>query len=380
MILFAIVYLFYINVNLTNNVILHLSLIPGVGPATIKIILEKIVPADFEQLYALRVPELCELGLTYDRATKIVAGLQDMSLLNKELELIAKYGINWCVLGSPEYSQLLAEIEQPPAIIYYQGQNLFASDKAIAFVGSRKADAYARVVVDKIVPALVQDNWTIVSGGALGVDSFVHDQTVKSGGKTIVVLGSGLLNWYPASNSGLFNKVIQAGGMVVSCFSLQTQPIAANFPARNRIIAGLSQGTVVVQAATKSGALITADFALEQGRQVFAVPGSIEHGLHDGCHYLIQQGAKLVTNVYDIVIEFGVGTGPVQEIVTQLSLPMEPVDQADIAILDQLLKSKSTDDLLSNLDISLEDLMQKLFDLSLQGKISQDIMGLWKRI
>ena len=369
-------------VTLTDKVILHLSLIPGVGPATIKIILENIAQADLGTLYALRVPELCELGLTYDRATKVVAGLQDMSLLNKELELIEKYQINWCTLGSLEYSSLLAEIEQPPAVIYYQGQNLFMSDKAIAFVGSRKADAYARVVVDKLVPALVQDNWIIVSGGALGVDSFVHDQTVKSGGKTIVVLGSGLLNWYPASNSGLFHKVIQAGGMVVSCFSLQTQPIAANFPARNRIIAGLSQGTVVVQAARKSGALITADFALEQGRQVFAVPGSIEHGLHDGCHYLIQQGAKLVTNVHDIVIEFGGGASscPAQEIVTQLSLPIEQVDQLDIAILDQLLKSKSTDDLLSHLDISLEDLMQKLFDLSLQGKISQDIMGLWKRI
>jgi DNA processing protein len=367
-------------INLSDHVILHLSLIPGIGPATIKIILENVVNEQLYNLYKMRVSELCELGLTYDRATKIVAGLQDQSILDKELELITKYNIGWCVFGGHEYSLLLAEIEQPPAIIYYQGHNLFYSDKAIAFVGSRKSDAYARVVVDKLVPSLVQDNWIVVSGGALGVDSLVHDQVVRSGGKTIVVLGSGLLNWYPASNSGLFNKVIQAGGMIVSCFSLQTQPIAANFPARNRIIAGLSQGTVVVQAASKSGALITADFALEQGRQVFAVPGSIEHGLHDGCHYLIQQGAKLVTNVYDIVIEFGLEQKSAQEMVRQLSLPMEPMDDNEIAILDKLLQPKSTDDLLSHIDISLEDLMQKLFDLSLQGKISQDIMGLWKRI
>ncbi len=366
--------------NLNKNIILHLSLIPGVGPATIKTILENFAQQNLEQLYTMRIPDFCERGLTYDRATKVVAGLQDQSILTKELELIEKYQINWCVLGSPEYSSLLAEIEQPPAVIYYQGQNLFGSDKALAFVGSRKSDAYARVVVEKLVPALVQDNWTIVSGGALGVDSLVHDQIVRSGGKTIVVLGSGLLNWYPASNSGLFNKVIQAGGMIISCFSLQTQPIAANFPARNRIIAGLSQGTVVVQAASKSGALITADFALEQGRQVFAVPGSIEHGLHDGCHYLIQQGAKLVTNVYDIVIEFGPQPMPVQEVVMQLSLPMEPINQEDKVILERLLKSRSTEDLLSDTHMSLEDLMQKLFDLSLQGKISQDIMGLWKRI
>jgi DNA processing protein len=368
------------NQNSNKNIILHLSLIAGVGPATIKTILENFAQQDLEQLYTMRVPDLCERGLTYDRAMKVVAGLQDQSILNKELELIEKYQINWCVLGSAEYSSLLAEIEQPPAVIYYQGQNLFGHDKAIAFVGSRKADAYARVVVDKLVPALVQDHWIIVSGGALGVDSLVHDQVVRSGGKTIVVLGSGLLNWYPATNSGLFNRVIQAGGMIVSCFSLQTQPIAANFPARNRIIAGLSQGTVVVQAASKSGALITADFALEQGRQVFAVPGSIEHGLHDGCHYLIQQGAKLVTSVYDIVIEFGSQSMPAQEVVMQLSLPMEPINPEDKVILERLLQARSTEDLLSDTNLSLEDLMQKLFDLSLQGKISQDIMGLWKRI
>ncbi|MDP3788078.1 MAG: DNA-processing protein DprA [Candidatus Chromulinivorax sp.] len=381
----------------SDKIILHLSLIPGIGPATIKIIIEQMPSVfalgrlrpdgaeELADLYSMKVPELCELGLTYDRATKIVAGLQDTSILDKELELIAKYNIGWTVLGSPEYSSLLAEIEQPPAVIYYQGQNLFYSDKALAFVGSRKSDAYARVIVDKLVPQLVQDNWIIVSGGALGVDSLTHDQVVRSGGKTIVVLGSGLLNWYPASNSGLFNKVIQSGGMIVSCFSLQTQPIAANFPARNRIIAGLSQGTVVVQAASKSGALITADFALEQGRQVFAVPGSIEHGLHDGCHYLIQQGAKLVTNVHDIVIEFGYGVQSAQDSADkQLSLPMEistsPISKQDAVILEKLLQPRSTDELLSRLDIPLEDLMQKLFDLSLEGKISQDMMGLWKRI
>lgn len=368
-----------------KNIILHLSLISGIGPATIKIMIEKLVEQDFDKLYSFKITDFIDIGLTYDRATKIVTGLQDRSLLEKELELIERYNINWCVLGSSDYSALLAEIEQPPVVIYYQGTNLFASDKAIAFVGSRKADVYARVVVEKLIPPLVGQDWVVVSGGALGVDSFVHDRVAKLGGKTIVVLGSGLLNWYPASNSGLFNRVIQAGGMIVSSFSLQTQPIAANFPARNRIIAGLSQGTVVVQAARKSGALITADFALEQGRQVFAVPGSIEHGLHDGCHYLIQQGAKLVSDVADITTEFGYDTAVsvVQDVQIQLPLSTESINCADLedkAILQYLLQARSTEDLLKNLDISLEDLMQKLFDLSLQGKIEQDMMGLYKRI
>jgi len=321
-----------------------------------------------------------------------MTGLQDRSLLEKELELIEKHQISWCVLGSFEYSQLLSQIEQPPAVIYYQGTNLFNNEKAIAFVGSRKADPYARVVVDKLIPELVKQDWVIVSGGAQGVDSFTHDAVVKAGGKTIVVLGSGLLHWYPISNTGLFNRVIQSGGMIVSCFPLQTQPVAANFPARNRIISGLSQGTVVVQAAAKSGALITADFAVEQGRQVFAVPGSIEYGLHDGCHYLIQQGAKLVTCVYDIVIELGLGQTFILNEQNQLTLLSasdsqntlpnmhEHINAEDKLILDLLLRPKSIDDLLLSTHLPLEDLMQKLFDLSLQGKVAQDMMGLWQRL
>lgn len=373
------------NNSLYDSTVLHLSLIAGVGPATIKIVLDSIKQDDLVQIYRYGIADFCALGLTYDRATKLVSGLQDRSLLEKELALIERYQISWTVLGAADYSSLLAQIEQPPAVIYYQGQNLCASHKAIAFVGSRKADAYARVVIEKLVPPLVQDDWVIVSGGALGVDSMVHDQVSKLKGKTIVVLGSGLLNWYPASNTGLFHQVIKAGGMIVSCFPLQTQPIAANFPARNRIIAGLSSGTVVVQAARKSGALITADFAVEQGRQVFAVPGSIEYGLHDGCHYLISQGAKLVSQVQDITEEFGYHASHAVRDDVQIQLPlishaMNSMDQQDQAILDNLLQSRSTDDLLTVVDISLDDLMQKLFDLSLQGKISQDMMGLWKRI
>jgi len=342
--------------------------------------LDNLTDTGLERLYQFQVSDFSDCGISYDRAMKIVAGLKDQSTLNKELALIEKYQINWCTLACLEYSQLLSQIEQPPAVIYYQGRNLFHHEKVVAFVGSRKADAYARVVTDKLIPPLVQDDWVIVSGGALGVDSLVHDKTIQSRGKTIVVLGSGLLNWYPASNSGLFNQVVQSGGMIVSCFSLQTQPIPSNFPARNRIIAGLSQGTVVVQAASKSGALITADFALEQGRQVFAIPGSIEHGLHDGCHYLIQQGAKLVTTVHDITVEFGFDKTETEDVQTLLPLSMDTLDPLTIALLDKLLVARSTDNLLTMLDVSLEDLMQKLFDLSLEGKISQDIMGLWKRI
>ena len=364
-----------------KNILLHLTLISGIGPATIKMIVASIGPSNLQTLYVCKVEDLVRLGLSYDRAVKIVQGLQDHSLLDAELALIEKYQIGWTTFLCPDYASLLLQIEQPPIVIYYQGANLLAFNQAIAFVGSRKADAYARVVVEKLVPSLVAQNWTIVSGGALGVDSLVHDQVVQSGGKTIVVLGSGLLHWYPLQNHGLFSRVIAAGGMIISCFSLKTQPIASNFPARNRIISGLSLGTVVVQAARKSGALITADFALEQGRQVFAVPGSIEHGLHDGCHDLIQQGAKLVQSVDDIINEFGIFTKMNHDLEQQQRIVSEKkYDSDEIAILEQLLVATSIEDLLQNVQIPLEDLVSKLFALSLDGKVSQDIMGLWKRI
>lgn len=377
--------MFPMNVS-SGHIILHMSLIAGIGPATIRQVIESVGVQALDKIYNFSASDFMALQISYDRAVKLAAGLQDHALLATELDLIKKHNISWTFFGAHDYCPSLMHIEQPPVVLYYQGVNLLTEEKKIAFVGSRKADAYARVVVEKLVPPLVAQDWAIVSGGALGVDSFVHQQVAKLGGKTIVVLGSGLLHWYPMCNRYLFEDVIAAGGMVLSAFSLQTRPIAANFPARNRIIAGLSQGTVVVQAALKSGALITADFALEQGRTIFAVPGSIEHGLHDGCHHLIQQGAKLVVQVSDILEEFGGGiqTKNVDPDV-QIQLPLalatsESCDPQEIAILQYLLQAKSVEDIGLHLDLSLEDLMQKLFDLSLAGKIEQDMMGLWKRI
>ncbi len=364
-----------------KHILLHINLISGIGPATIKKVVESLLPENLSCLYTYTVQDFLLCNISYDRATKLVDGLKDYNLFQAELDRIEKYKISWTTFLCSDYSKLLLEIEQPPIVIYYQGVNLLGYDRSIAFVGSRKADAYARVVVNKLIPSLIDQNWVIVSGGALGVDSLVHEKVITASGKTIVVLGSGLLHWYPHENYRLFSNILDAGGMIISYFSLETKPVASNFPARNRIISGLSQGTVVVQAARKSGALITADFALEQGRQVFAVPGSIEHGLHDGCHDLIQQGAKLVHNVDDITQEFGM----VQQVSTTEKAKgvigsEKAYDKDEIAILEKLLVATSTEDLLYNLQIPLEDLLSKLFNLSMDGKIIQDIMGLWKRV
>ena len=357
-----------------DTVILHLSLIEGVGTATISKIVSGIKKELLQHLYHYQASDFSKFGISASRGQKIVIGLRDFSSLEKELALCKKYNFSWVAITSDGYPSLLKQIDQPPSILYYQGENLFLSDKTIAFVGARKSNAYARIAVQRLVPPLVEDDWTIVSGGAMGTDSFAHYQTVESKGKTIVVLGSGLLHWYPALNKDLFNKVVAAGGMIISSFSLQTRPLSGNFPIRNRIIAGLSRGTIVVQAEKKSGALITAEFALEQGREIFAVPGSIEQSLHLGCHALIQQGAKLVMTADDIVSELGYTDSIVS------SEKINKNKEEDFSLLRKMVVPMSTEQLLVGSELSLDDLTQKLFDLSLEGKIAQDMMGLWTRI
>ncbi len=222
-----------------------------------------------------------------------------------EQELLIKHNIRRITASDVEYPSYLKEIHCPPPQLYVQGELLNSYTKLIAVVGSRKADSYGERVIASLVPELVAHGWAIVSGGALGADSFAHKATLQARGRTIVILGSGLLMPYPSSNRKLFSSIVDQGGSLVSSFSLDTPAYPSNFPARNRIISGMSRGVIVAQAAEKSGARITAHLALEQGREVFAIPGPIDHALSIGCNRLIQQGAKLVQTIDDIFTELG---------------------------------------------------------------------------
>jgi DNA protecting protein DprA len=255
--------------------------------------------------YYSRYDFMEKLHLSERIATLIVEGLAQKDLLTKELELIEKYQISVASFIDAAYPELLKNIYCPPIVLYWKGAPLLNEDKRLAIVGARKANAYAATSLKKLIPPLVEKNYHIVSGGAMGVDSMAHSQTLAAQGKTIVVFGSGLLHTYPLINKELFRAVIRNNGTLVSIFPLSTPPAKHNFPNRNRIISGLSNGCVVIQAGPSSGALITAKFALDQGRQIFALPGTIHDELSDGCHRLIQQGAKLITNAQDILDEFG---------------------------------------------------------------------------
>lgn len=221
--------------------------------------------------------------------------------LQRELEQIDRHGFHLVTLPDPTYPALLREIPDPPPYLYVYGK-LEGSIDNIAMVGSRHATIYGISATRNLSKDLARLGITVVSGMARGIDTAAHEGALMGKGKTIAVLGSGLDRVYPAENKKIYHRISQQGA-VVSEFALKTEPEAHNFPIRNRIISGMSLGTVVVEASKKSGSLITARLALEQNREVFAVPGSVQSFKSIGTHTLIKQGAKLVEHAQDIVEE-----------------------------------------------------------------------------
>ncbi|MDR3646701.1 MAG: DNA-processing protein DprA [Candidatus Babeliales bacterium] len=374
-----------------QQIILHLSLINGVGPTTAWRLLQILsTQQDFLNLYNLSSLELgFKFGLPPKVSSLIYEGLKDKSSLELELKLIEKHKINWITLIDEEYPAILKNSYLPPLVIYYKGSNIF-KEKSIAVIGSRKINDYGIRAINKIVPELVKNDWVIISGGAIGADTKAHETAVKAGGKTVAILGSGLLHPYPYSNLRLFEEIIAKGGAIISSFHLNMQPFASNFPARNRIIAGISKGCLVVQAAIKSGTRITATFALEQGKEVFAIPGSIEDELSAGCHVLIKEGAKLVHSAQDIFIEFGEADKESHTVQAKKEFN-PPVVSAFEAIVsshqpeeEELVKlcylPASIDELLEKTGLNLQELQSKLFELELDDKIKQDFAGMWQKI
>lgn len=214
-------------------------------------------------------------------------------------------GIRFVSLVDLEYPEPLRSLYDPPAGLFVQGQLPPCGEKGLAVVGSRTLTAYGRVVTEKLIRELVEKGLTIVSGLARGIDTIAHRATLDVGGQTVAVLGSGLLNIYPRENTKLAMQIADGHGAVISEFPPGTAGKPGHFPVRNRIISGLCQGTLVIEAGERSGSLITADQALEQGRDVYAVPGPITSPQSAGTNRLIQQGAKLVLSAADILEEYG---------------------------------------------------------------------------
>ena len=230
-------------------------------------------------------------------------GKEELGLAaRQELERAGELGIEFVTIDDHRYPALLKNIHDPPIVLYVLGNTEALEGRGIAMVGSRAATHYGRDVAGQLAEGLARQGFTIVSGMALGIDTESHKGALAAGGMTIAVLGCGLDVIYPPSNHLLYKQITETGA-VVSEYPLGTEPDNFRFPARNRIISGLSLGVVVVEATKRSGSLITANHALEQGRDVFAVPGRIDSVKSTGSHALLQEGAKLVLNINDIIEE-----------------------------------------------------------------------------
>ena len=280
--------------------LIGLSHFPKFGPVRMQK-LKKRFPF-FESAFGASLNELIKAGIEENVAQEFIATRDNINP-DEILEKLEKENIKAVSLDDKKYPKLLKEIYNPPRLIYYKGRLNENNEFNIAVVGSRKFTNYGKITVERIAEDLARNNLTVVSGLALGIDALAHGAVLKANGRAMAVLGSGLdkQNIYPSSNRYLSDKIIDSGGVLISEFPIGTPPLRHHFPQRNRIISGLSLGTLVIEAAIKSGALITAQYALEQNREVFAVPGSIHSPTSQGTNDLIKKGARVVTSANDII-------------------------------------------------------------------------------
>jgi DNA processing protein len=279
---------------------LALNLIPGVGSTLFKRLLDRFKTP--EAVFCAPTKELLKIeGLGEKVAGEIQKGPLE-KVVEKELYLLKEVGGTILTLKDDAYPKRLREIYDPPALLYVRGELKREDELAVSIVGSRKTSPYGRWITEKMGQELARHGVTIVSGMARGIDSLAHWGAISGGGRTIAVLGCGVDVIYPSENRNLLTKIIDQGA-VLSEFPMGTPPEGGHFPRRNRIISGLSIGVVVVQASGKSGSLITAGYALEQGREVFAVPGNVGAEGSQGTNQLIKEGAKMVESSDDILEE-----------------------------------------------------------------------------
>lgn len=233
------------------------------------------------------------------KAKQIHQDLQQIKAIDTQSHNMLQYDM--VTILDSQYPELLKQIHDPPLVLYTMGdQTLLKSEPKLSVIGTRQPSQEAKIKVIKIVQPLIEHQWTIVSGMARGVDGFAHELSLRLRGKTIAVLGGGFYHIYPREHQGLFQAIVKHG-LVISEYPPDVPPARYHFPERNRIISGLSFGTLVVEAKERSGTLITVDQALDQGREVYAVPGSPFIPQTKGCHQMIQDGAKLVIDAQDIL-------------------------------------------------------------------------------
>lgn len=297
--------------------------VSGIGPVRLRALQEHF--GGIDRAWHASADELRATGLD-GRAVQALVQVRQRLDLDAEIARVDQAGLSLLSLDDPAYPRLLREIDGPPLLLYVRGELTADDEWAVAVVGTRRATHYGREAASRLAGELAGQGITIVSGLAYGIDTVAHQAALDAGGRTIAVLGCGLDTIYPTANTRLAHDITRRGALI-SEHPLGTRPEARHFPARNRIVSGLSLGVLVVEAPRDSGALITANMAGEQGRDVFAVPGNIYNSGSAGVHYLIQNGAKLVTGVADILEELNLKT-VVEQRAVQVALPEDETERA----------------------------------------------------
>jgi len=338
-----------------------LNHISHVGPRTVAKLLVRW--PDLEEMFRLSTQQLVQAGLPAKIAEAI--GAFDLGQVDADLrwqEASNHFLLTWC---DPEYPPLLKEIHDPPIVLYAIGHLSSLQQRRVAMVGTRNPSVTGSETARRFAFELATKGITIVSGLALGIDAQAHMGCLDAGGKTIAVMGTGVDCIYPRRHVKLAERICQ-NGLLMSEFPRQSPPNAGHFPRRNRIISGLSSSTLVVEAAIRSGSLITARLACEQNRDVLAIPGSIHNPQSRGCHHLLQQGAKLVTSSDDVLDELGID----YEYVERTKMQRILADENKNLVKCIGFETTTVDQIMKRSGLTIEKLVCELVELELQGLVN----------
>lgn len=368
---------------MNNNIdelkaLIVLNSIPTLGPVRIKRLVEHFGCAT--KVLDANIEELSQVENIGENIAKTIVKYKDKINVDKEIELLKNNEIQIISYKDENYPEVLRYLSDPPVILYVKGEIKKSDMISVAVVGTRKPTSYGRMVTEQLIKELAEYNLTIVSGLAYGIDTVAHQSAIKYGLRTIAVLGNGLGIYYPLINKKLQQQIPRYGA-VVSEFPYFYKPNKTTFPQRNRIIAALSLGTVVVEADLQSGAMITAKFAAELGKDVFAVPGSIFSRQSRGTNYLIKSGAKIVTSAEDIIEEIKSISEFVQQkilskksVVTKQEIHASEITGKARIVLDVIMSEPEgihIDKLQAVTNIEISELMKILFELQVMSKIKE---------
>jgi DNA processing protein len=340
------------------------NIVRRIGPAKFQALLDHF--RDLQSAWEATPEELRAAGLDKRAVRNLLAEREKLDL-DAQMARLEKAGVRVITWQSPDYPERLRNIYHPPPVLYLRGSLTPADEWSVAVVGTRRATVYGKEATRLIAGELARAGVTVISGLARGIDTVAHQAALDAGGRTIAVLGSGVDVIYPAENRRLMQRIIKEGA-VLSEYALGRPPEASNFPPRNRVISGLSLGAVIVEAGGRSGALITADYAAEQGRDVFAVPGNIFNRNSQGCNRLIQQGAKLILRVEDILEELNL-TMVVQQLELRAVVPENETESLVLGFLsgDPL----HVDELVHRTALPISEVSSTLALMELKGMVRQ---------